>query len=167
MKIFPLSVGVAALLMAATGPAHAQATPTIGAAKAVAIAEKAVGGRAVEAELDRDGGRLTYDIELVRDGALYEAKVDARSGQLLASGRERVESLWARWFDKSRLQPGVRPLSTVLTELERETGGRVEEAGLDSDGDRLIYEVELATAAGVAEIMVDPVSGRRLPAALD
>jgi uncharacterized membrane protein YkoI len=161
MKII-LPVFAAALL---AGTAVAQTVPAepIGIARAVATAEKALSARALEAELDHEKGRLTYEIELVRGGALYEARVDATNGKLLSSGKKRMESLWASWFAKEKLNKTPRPLSATLAALEAETGGKVEEVGFDVEKGRAVYEVELTTAAGTAEIALDPATGKRLP----
>lgn len=156
----------AAVAALAAMSAVAQPVLPIGAGKAVAVAEKALSARATEAELDRRDGRLVYEIELVRGSALYEARVDAQTGKLIASERQRLESLWADWFDKARLRVPARPLGTMLAVLEAETGGRVDEVSLDREGGRAIYEIELTTAAGTANIAVDPATGQRLPAAL-
>lgn len=166
MRKFVPAAFIAALLAA---PLAAQAPDTrpIGVTRAVAAAEKALSARAVEAELDTWKGRLVYDVELVRGGALHDAVIDAQTGKLLASGKQRWESMWASWFEKDRFAVTTRPLGATLAALEAETGGRVEEVSLDDEGGRTVYEVELATAAGVAEIAIDPATGKRLARALD
>lgn len=156
----------AAAGMALAGPTGAQPVPPIGAGKAVAVAEKALSARATEAELEQRDGRLVYEIELVRGGSLYGATVDAQTGKLIVSERQRLESLWASWFDKARLRAPARPLAAMLAALEAETGGRVDEVSLDAQGGRAVYEVELTTASGTADVAVDPATGQRLPAAL-
>ena len=161
--VFKLSI--AALAFTAAN-ATAQAAAAISTSQAVAVAEKALAAQATEAELDAEGGRLVYDVELVRGGTLYEATVDAASGKLLRTDRQRLESLWARWFDEARLKTPAKPLGAMLAALETETGGRVDEVNLDTEGGRAIYEIELTTAAGTADIAIDPATGKRLPAAL-
>jgi len=156
---------VAALALVAV-PTLAQDEPAIGASKAVAIAEKALPAHATEAELDARGGRFVYAIELVRGDSLYEASVDAQTGRLIATARRRLESLWASSFDKARLRTPAKPLSVTLAALEAETGGRVDEVNLEKVGGRAIYEIELTTVAGTADIVIDPATGKRLPAAL-
>ena len=59
-------------------------------------AEKAFGGRAVEAELEREDGRRVYEVKLVRDGERMEIYVDARTGEV--TGPERAR--------QGRLRPG-------------------------------------------------------------
>lgn len=164
MKIM-FKAAVAALALAAV-PAVAQDEPTISASKAVAIAESALSAQATEADLDVRGGRLVYEIALVRSDTLFEASVDAQTGRLIGTDRRRLESLWASWFDKARLRRPATPLSVTLAALEAETGGRVDEVSLETEGGRAIYEIELTTAAGTADIAIDPATGKRLPAAL-
>ena len=136
-------------------------------ARAVAAAEQALSGRAVEAELDAANDRLIYEVELVRNATLHVVAIDARTGRLVSTGARRWETLWRSWFDPGFLQPSGRPLASILAAIEAETGGRLREIRLDTDGGQPIYEVEIATAAGVAEILVDPVTGRRLAPRLD
>jgi len=48
------------------------------------IAERAVGGRVIGVEFERDHGRYVYELELVTDdGRLIELAVDAASGRIL------------------------------------------------------------------------------------
>ena len=160
------AAGLAAVLASPLGAQVAEAQP-IGVTRAVAAAERVLSARAVEAELDTWKGRLVYDVELVRGGALHDAVIDAQTGQLLSSGKRRWESMWASWFDKERFAGTSRPLGATLAALEAETGGRVEEVSLDDQDGRAFYEVELATAAGVAEIAIDPATGKRLTLRVD
>lgn len=151
-------------------PTMASAQPDdglIGVTRAVAVAEKTLSGQAIEAELDTRDGRLVYEIELVRNGNLHEALVDARTGKLVSADKRRWESFWRGWFDEDRLKATGRPLGQMLAAIEAETGGRIQEVGFETEGGRGFYEVELATAAGVADMLIDPATGKRLPAALD
>ena len=52
-------------------------------AQAVAAAEREAGGRAIGAELERDDGRVLWDIELIRDGRSQAVKVNAADGTVL------------------------------------------------------------------------------------
>lgn len=89
---------IAALgLSAAAGMAHAdddhrmrpaaQAGARISMDRAIAIAQKQVpgGGRVKKAELDRERGRLVYEIEIVtRERKEYDIKVDAQTGKIVS-----------------------------------------------------------------------------------
>lgn len=140
----------------------------IGVTRAVHIAEQRLSARALEAELDRRGGRLVYEIELVRGSTLHEALIDARTGRLIQSATPPFEGLWRRWFDAESLGiSGAGRLAPTLVALEREKNGRVREAGFDSDDGLAQYEVEFATAAGVADVYIDTRSGKRMVAGYD
>lgn len=156
---------IAAAALAAY-PAQAQSQPVpIGITKAVTIAEKTTGGRAMDADLDhRRDGKLVYEVELVKDRTLHEIDVDAHSGRILARRTPRIETYWARWFNDQELQ-GVakaRPLSRILDDLERRTGGQVIEVSFDVEAGQARYEVEISTRAGVTDIFLDPRTGARL-----
>lgn len=159
----------AALLALAPAAAFA-AAPPIGITRAVAIAEKAVGGRGTEAELDRRGdGGLVYEVELATSDTLYEVDIDARNGRVLDKRRLRLASYYARWFDSGRLESiaSGRSLSQLLGDLERRSGGRVREVSFDVEGGQPRYEVEISTAAGVADIYLNPKTGERLSLVYD
>jgi uncharacterized membrane protein YkoI len=55
----------------------------------LAAAEAARPGRVIEIDLERDGGRWIYELELVTpEGRLYEMEIDATSGAVLEIERE-------------------------------------------------------------------------------
>lgn len=59
--------------------------------------ERDLGGRMIEVELDDDGGRLVYEIELLlADGRVIELEVDARTGHWLKIEGARLETLFPR-----------------------------------------------------------------------
>lgn len=79
-----------------------QTTQTIGMARAVAIAQEARPGGILEAELDSDLGALVYEIEIVSDGTIHEAVIDARSGELIELEEHTIEATWLGWPPRSR-----------------------------------------------------------------
>jgi uncharacterized membrane protein YkoI len=151
------------ILATAAGQSPSQAEP-VGITRAVAAAERALGGRAVDVDLERSSDRPVYEIELVRGSALYEAKVDAYSGKILESRQPRLKAAWRRWFDSRRFDSAGkgRPLAELLAEVERQTSGTVREVELEIEHGRAAYDMEVATAAGVADVRIDALSGRRL-----
>lgn len=157
---------MAAALATASAPAMAQirTAPLVGITQAVATAEKALSANAMEAELDTRGGRLVYEVDLMRGDTLLEALIDARTGKLVSATKPRFGSFWQSWFDfdVEAFSRSARPLAPRLAALERESGGRVQEVGFDADGGMPLYEVEIATQAGVAEVYIDVRNGERL-----
>lgn len=57
----------------------------ISAQKAAAIAERHHHGRAVKVELDRERGRLVYEVDVVAGRREYDVKVDAYTGRIISS----------------------------------------------------------------------------------
>lgn len=58
-------------------------------ARILQAAEAARPGRVIEIELDRDGGRWIYELELVSpQDRLYEMEIDAATGAILEIERE-------------------------------------------------------------------------------
>jgi len=51
--------------------------------EAIAAAEQEIGGRASRAELEVDGGQVTFDVEVVKDGEVTDVTVDARDGKVI------------------------------------------------------------------------------------
>lgn len=51
---------------------------------AIGIAREQVSGQVVQAELERKGGRLIYEVDIISDqGPKYEVKVDASTGEVI------------------------------------------------------------------------------------
>jgi len=169
MKSFVTAAAALALIASSTALARSADDDLIGVTRAVAVAERALSARAFDAELETSSGRLVYEVELVRNGTLHEAHVDARSGRLIRAIRPRAEGQWRKWFDAERLRKAerARPLATTLTTLERQAHGRVQQVELEVEHGAAWYEIEIATPAGVADIRVDPETGRRLAMAYD
>lgn len=159
-----VALTAAAALLAVPAVAQIRAAPLIGITKAVAAAERALPGHALEAELDARGGRQVYEIELLSGRSLHEVLIDARTGRMVGKAPIRAESLWRRWFDSdwNATIAGSRPLAPRLAALERQSGGKVREVGFDVEGGIPVYEVEIAAAAGVTEVHIDARSGERL-----
>jgi uncharacterized membrane protein YkoI len=74
-------------------------------ARILAIVEREVHGRVIEIELERDGGKLLYELELLLpDGRVIEVDIDARSGEFVKLEGARLETVF-----KPRAQDGALP----------------------------------------------------------
>src|SRR5690606_20482977 len=98
--------------------------------------------RATDAELERERGRTFYEVEVARGGKPYEVRIDARTGQVLATVQP---GIWSGWFGDSELKQidNARPLSVLLSDLERRSGGRVTEVSFDVERGQPRYEIEI------------------------
>ncbi len=61
-------------------------TPRITIGQAIVIAEQHAGGEAVEAELDREDGRLVYDVDVETADGDVEVIIDPVTGDVLSMG---------------------------------------------------------------------------------
>lgn len=159
-----VTIWTAGLLLAAPVAAQEPAPQMIGISKAVAAAERAVSGRALEAELDARKGKFVYEIELLAGNSLHEVLIDARTGRVLANSPNRAESVWRRWFDPdwsamARLNGSLAPR---LAALERQSRGIIRDVSSDVEGGIPIYELEIVAPAGVTDVHLDARTGARL-----
>ncbi len=152
----------------AVQPGTAPAAPgTVGLSQAVETAEQATQGRVFEADLEARDGQPVYELELI-DGAedVHEVVVDAGTGEVLSRDEQTIEGVWQRWLngDEMATVTGAdRSLAEIVAAVEVETGGTVREASIDSEGDRVVYEMELDGASGgELEVEVDPSTGEIL-----
>lgn len=162
----------AALALLGAGPAGAQddagqATASrVSLGEAVRAAEQALGGRAVEAEIDVEDGAPVFEVEVLVGEDMHEALVDAETGEVRSTSRERLATVWGDWFQQDRLDAvndAPRSLGAILADLESETGAVAREAELEDEDGQLYYEIEMSGADGEeTETYVDVSTGERL-----
>lgn len=100
----PILLGTVAAMLASAGafaqpvaPAANDAGP-VGSAKitldaAVATAEKHVQGKASKAEYEKQkGGQWVYDVEVVARAKVFDVKVDADKGTVIASAEDQADT---------------------------------------------------------------------------
>lgn len=163
---------IGTIISAAIGlPAIAQSNDEglVRISRAVNVAERQLSARAIEAELETSGGRLVYEIDLVRGETLHRARVDARSGRLISVIKPRAENFVRSWIDGERLRRGGKaaPLADRLVALEQHSGGEVKEVAFALKKGRALYDIELATHAGTGHVLIDAHSGERVELAYD
>lgn len=166
MKTLIVAVAAAALSVPALAQSPAAISPaqpqTVPLAQAVAAAEQAIGGRAFDAELDREGGVLVYEIDLVKNGRAVEADVDAASGKVLRHRRLAAAPPPFTGEHLKAAQSAPRTLTETIILVEGATRGRVADIGLEREGGRYYYEAELAGAQD-SEVRVDLRTGAISP----
>ncbi len=57
--------------------------------EAIQIAEKHVGGKAIEADLDRENGKAVYDVSVIKAESEHEVRLDAVTGDVLRVKEEK------------------------------------------------------------------------------
>ena len=88
------AAAAAAAFAAETAPNDAQAIEraTVTLPQAVAAAEQHVGGKAARAEFEHSKSfGWIYDVEVVAGAKVFDVKVDAKMGQVLASTLDEVD----------------------------------------------------------------------------
>ncbi len=117
-------------------------------------------------ELERENGRMVYDIDIDNGSEDVDLDMDAVTGEVLRSKTD-----WDDDDDDDR--DDVRPADNLLTQQEAldiataEFNGKLEEIELDDDDDRMIYEIELKNGDREAEFDIDAVTGEILDMKLD
>ena len=66
--------------------AYAQATMSL--TDAIALAEHQTGAKAVEAKVENEKGKLTFDIEVMKNDAFQKVVIDAQTKQVLKVGAD-------------------------------------------------------------------------------
>jgi len=78
-----LLVSVPPLALASEKLARKLEAATVTLQDAVGVAEKATGGRAYEAKLEKNSFGLEYEVEVLADGQKLEVSVDAQTAKVL------------------------------------------------------------------------------------
>ena len=134
----------------------------VGLAAAIETARGELQGGVLEAELEVEDDALVYEIEVVSSGAIHEAIIDARSGELVSTNEQTIEGTWRGWFDADRLDAATAAsagLTDALAAAEAQFGGRVTEAALEEDDGTLYWELEISTESGDQDAVVNAQTG--------
>lgn len=130
----------------ATAP---DATGTLDALQAVDAAVNAAGGVVVELGRDREDGREVWEVGVLRDdGSGIELYLDVETGEVV---RERPLDL----DSEQRTAPAVTASDAITTALNT-VPGSVVELDLDTEGSRVVWEVQVdADEGGRFELYID------------
>jgi uncharacterized membrane protein YkoI len=69
--------------MRSPGERRSTEDANISLAEAIRAAEREVGGRAVETDVEYHGRMTVYEVEILRDGRTYKVHVDAQNGDVI------------------------------------------------------------------------------------
>ncbi|MFA7440817.1 MAG: PepSY domain-containing protein [Sphingomonadaceae bacterium] len=153
---------MAAALWCATGALSAGPRGTLDVVDAVALAEKRLHGTVLEVESDHHKGEPVYEIEMIRGDTIHNIVLHRMSGELLSDTRPRLRRLRLRWFrgDEFRRLASIR-LAPRLMEIGRRIRGRVTAIDYTRHDGEPWYDIRIESAAGVAEVRLDPFSSRQ------
>ncbi|MEC0233483.1 PepSY domain-containing protein [Paenibacillus kribbensis] len=153
-------LGVTVTGVSANAVWAAKPTDLIGATTAANIAKKAVGNDAQveDVELERENGRVYYEVELQQGNKDWDIDVDAYTGETIRSHSELNDDS----NDKSSFN---KPNHVTITEKQagqialKNVPGTLLSTKLDKEDERFIYDVKVLTDEGTVEFEIHATSG--------
>ena len=157
------------------------ATGILGHDQAMAKAlERTGGGAVVESDTDhKRDGRVIYEFEIVNNGVKYDIDIDGVTGNVLKfkqKGRHRLPVATPSQtagvpagpaFSGDVLQPRLDAVSAQAIAREKASGGVVVEYKLDTDGGRLVHEMELVNGNTRYEVEIEDATGAVIEFSVD
>lgn len=133
--------------------------------QAVEIAKKQAGVKEIknlQVKLEKDDGRLEYDIEFVAGGIKYEFDVDAVTGKIWEESAENDDDNWIFASPSAEL-PNVKITREKAVEIAKKRAGVTNITNLrvetEFDNGRYEYDIEFVAAGVKYEYDVDAMSG--------
>ncbi len=164
---FALGLGLmltAPVAFAAPDKEDAQAlrSASVSLTQAIETAEKQGKGKALEAEFDTENGAGRYEIKVLAGQTVTEYAIDARSGQVVGSEQQTLES-WAKDLglgaDASSLNTARTTLSQAIGVAEQRAGGKAYEVDVESNDGAIQYEVSVLKGDQAQTVRVDGNNG--------
>ncbi|QOS81696.1 PepSY domain-containing protein [Paenibacillus sp. JNUCC31] len=143
---------------------------TVAQAKEAAL--KATDGKVDDVDLERRNGQTFYEVEIDKKGSNdVVVRLEAYTGKILAivddEDYDDDDDYNGTVAGASSNQAASKQVKLTETQasniaLKQVTGGKVTKIELDHDNGRYVYEVELRTAGGEADVDVDANTGKVL-----
>lgn len=144
----------------------------LNASQAKALALKAADGKVDDVDLERRNGQTFYEIEIDRKGKNdVVVRLDAYTGKILAvvddedyDDDDDYEGTVTGNTSNNSAAKQVKLTASQASNiaLKQVTGGKVTKVELDHDDGRYVYEIELRTAQGEADVDIDANTGKVL-----
>lgn len=135
------------------------------------IAAEKVNGTIEEIELEREKNNTYYEVEINDGKKEHELKIDAVTGEVFKHEQDWNDDRddWNDDDDDDRVNKSSNIISSnnASNIAAKTVDGRVLEIELDEDDGRLMYEVELWTSKGEAEVEIDAYTGKVLSVEYD
>lgn len=143
---------------------------TIAQAKEIAL--KAVEGKVDDVDLERRNGQTFYEVEIDRKGSPdVNVRLDGYTGKVLAIVNDDDDddndddNHTAAGSSSSTAVSNQAKLTAAQASdiaLKQVSGGKVTKVELDREHGRYVYEIELRTAQGEADVDIDANTGKVL-----
>lgn len=143
--------------------AASQGYITMEQAKTAALKE--VKGHVDDIDLERKQDKVYYEVEIEQDNGEVDVQVDAKTGKVLAVlNKDKKDDDDDDRDDLNSSAAAVKITSDQASSIASKnvSGGKVVKVELDRDDNRYIYEVELRTSNGEADVDIDAVTGKVL-----
>lgn len=135
----------------------------IGLENAKEIARKDAGASSSvtyhEAKLDRDDGRMIYEIEFYSGNTEYDYEIDALTGTILKKDYD-IEGFAIPSTETGNKRIGKEKAKEIA--LEKAPGAKVTDCDLDTDDGRSVYEIEMKNGRMEYECKIDAYTGKIL-----
>ncbi|MEH7523961.1 PepSY domain-containing protein [Bacillus sp. JJ1503] len=130
--------------------------------EAIKIALTKAEGHVESIELEKESGKRYFEVEIENKDKEFEIRIDAITGDVLSVKEDFDDN--DDDFEKAANSTSNNYISIqkAIEIAEKEVNGEVSEINRDEDDDQLIYEVELKTSKGEAEVEIDAVTGKVL-----
>lgn len=141
------------------------------ASQAKSIALKAVEGKVDDVDLERRNGQTFYEVEIDRKADPdASVRLDAYTGKILAVINDdddddddyRDNGTAETSSASASNQVKLTAVQASNIALKQVTGGKVTKVELDRDNGRYVYEIELRTTQGEADVDIDANTGKVL-----
>ncbi|MBU8767962.1 PepSY domain-containing protein [Cytobacillus oceanisediminis] len=143
----------------------AQDMITVEEAKKIALSEAE--GRVESIELERANGKQYYEIDIENGKEDFDIKVHALDGEVISINKERNDDNDDDQSEKEVNRENVISEQKAIEIAEKEVNGTMKEIEIDEDDGQILYEVELQTNKGEADVDIDAETGKVLKVELD
>src|SRR5690606_29773942 len=121
-------------------------------------------GKVESIELEREKGKQVYEIDVDNGKEDFDIKINALDGEVISVKKEQDDD------DQSEKEINAENIISeqkAVEIAEQEVNGTMKEIELDEDDGQILYEVELKTNKGEADVDIDAESGKVLKVELD
>ena len=124
-------------------------------AKDIALKE-AQGGQITKFKLDRENGRMVYEVEVMDGNVEKEFKIDAETGEVIKFKTEK------KVVKKAKKEPKISYDRAKEIALKQSKNGKFKEIELKHKNGVLVYDVEIAEGFMDREFLIDAMTGEIL-----
>lgn len=120
-------------------------------------------GHVLEAEREREGGKLIYEVDIVHDSKITEVEIDAVTGKVTEAETDDVENRVKAFLTSRKkldaLKAAKVSLPDAVAKAEEETKAKALEAEFEREDGRYVYEIDLQAGDERMEVTVDAETG--------